>query len=41
MFMDGYGTVEEALAVMLERYGPDARILVIPNASEIIPAVER
>lgn len=41
MFLDGYGTVEQALAHMLERYGQDARVLVIPNASEIIPVVEQ
>lgn len=40
MFLDGYETVEQALAHMLERYGQGARVLVIPNASEIIPVVE-
>lgn len=40
MFLDGYDTVEEAIQVMIKRYGPNARILVIPNASEIIPVVQ-
>lgn len=40
MFLDGYDTVEEALEHMLKRYGPEAKVLVIPNASEIIPVVE-
>ena len=37
MFLDGYDTVEEAISVMLARFGPDAPILVVPHASEIIP----
>lgn len=41
MFMDGYGTVEEALSAMFARLGEDAPVLVIPNASEIIPVVAR
>ena len=40
MFLDGYPTVEEAIEVMLGHYGNRAGILVIPNASEIIPVVE-
>lgn len=41
MFMDGYDTVEEALSMMFARLGEDAPVLVIPNASEIIPVVAR
>ncbi len=37
MFLDGYDTVEEAIRVMLERFGQDAPILAVPHASEIIP----
>ena len=37
MFLDGYGTVEEAVEAMLRAYGPDTPILVAPHASEIIP----
>ena len=40
MFMDGYPTVEEAISAMLQIYGPDAPILVIPHASEIIPVFD-
>lgn len=40
MFLDGYDTVEEAIAVMLKRFGPDAPILVVPHASEVIPLIE-
>lgn len=39
MFLDGYPTVQEALDAMLQIYGADAPILVIPNAAEIIPIV--
>lgn len=37
MFMDAFDTVEEAVDAMLERYGREAKILVVPSASEIIP----
>ena len=37
MFLDGYDTVEEAIGVMLRRFGQDAPILAVPHASEIIP----
>ncbi len=37
MFMDAFDTVEEAIDAMLARYGRDAKILVVPSASEIIP----
>lgn len=37
MFLDGYDTIEEAISVMLRRFGPDAPIAVVPHASEIIP----
>ncbi len=37
MFLDGYATAEEALNVMLERFGPDAPVLAVPHAAEIIP----
>lgn len=39
MFFDGYDTVEEAVAALMEELGSDAPVLVIPNASEIIPVV--
>lgn len=39
MFFDGYDTVEEAVAALMEELGDDAPVLVIPNASEIIPVV--
>ena len=39
MFMDGYDTVEEALSQLLGELGGDTPVLVIPNASEIIPVV--
>lgn len=40
MFLDGYPTVEEAVDVMLKRFGPDAPVLAVPHASEIIPVFE-
>lgn len=40
MFMDGRDTVEEAVALLLQELGEQTPVLVIPNASEIIPVVE-
>ena len=39
MFFDGFDTVEEAVQALQQKLGDDAPVLVIPNASEIIPVV--
>lgn len=36
IFMDAYDTIDEAVAAALAEYGPDAKFLAIPNASEMI-----
>lgn len=39
MFLEGFNTIEEAIQEAVLRYGEDARFLVIPHASEIIPVI--
>lgn len=36
MFMDAWATIDEAVAAALERYGPEATFLAVPNAAEMI-----
>jgi len=40
MFLEGFDTVEEAIAVALQRYGEDASFLVIPHASDVTPIID-
>ncbi|HWQ75204.1 MAG TPA: nickel-dependent lactate racemase [Syntrophomonas sp.] len=39
MFLEGFDTVEEAIALALQRYGEDAAFLVIPHASDTTPII--
>ncbi|MEW6671981.1 MAG: nickel-dependent lactate racemase [Thermodesulfobacteriota bacterium] len=39
MFLEGFDTVEEAVATALHRYGDDATFMVIPHASDVTPIV--
>lgn len=39
MFLEGYPTIEAAIAAALKEYGPDASFMVVPHASEMIPNV--
>ena len=39
MFVEGFATLDEAVAAAIERYGKEASFLVIPHASDIIPLI--
>jgi nickel-dependent lactate racemase len=39
MFFDGYETIEQAIDAAVVEYGEDAKFLVIPHASDIIPVL--
>jgi hypothetical protein len=39
LFLEGFDTIDEAIAAALERYGKKATFLVIPNASDITPVI--
>lgn len=40
MFLEGFDTIEEAIAAALNRYGDDATFLVIPHASDVTPIID-